>query len=83
VGFYSGQSGRVRTVCISSLCVVSVLFSRFNISALVWFSNLMKYLKPEMLNIRRRTEGFFFLNFFCDVDIQTLCPKEINKNNWK
>jgi hypothetical protein len=42
--FYSGLSGRVRTVCLFSLCVVSLLSSRFTASALVWFSNFLKYL---------------------------------------
>jgi hypothetical protein len=43
LGFYSGLSGRVRTVYLFSLCVVS-LFSRFTASALVWFSSFLKYL---------------------------------------
>jgi hypothetical protein len=42
--FYSGLSGRVRSVYLSSLCVVSLLSSRFTASALVWFSNFLKYL---------------------------------------
>jgi hypothetical protein len=42
--FYSGLSGRVRTVYLFSLCVVSLLSSRFTASALVWFSNFLKYL---------------------------------------
>jgi hypothetical protein len=37
---YSGLSGRVRTVHLFSLCVVSLLSSWFTASALVWFSNL-------------------------------------------
>jgi hypothetical protein len=36
-GFYSGLSGRVRTVYLFSLCVVSLLSSRFTASVLVWF----------------------------------------------
>jgi hypothetical protein len=43
LGFYSCLSGRVRTVYLFSLCVVSVLSSRFTASALVWFSNFLKY----------------------------------------
>jgi hypothetical protein len=39
LGFYSGLSGKVRTVYLFSLCVVSLLSSRFTASALVWFSN--------------------------------------------
>jgi hypothetical protein len=35
-GVYIGLSGRVRTVYLFSLCVVSLLSSRFNDSALVW-----------------------------------------------
>jgi hypothetical protein len=31
LGFYSGLSGRVRTVYLSSLCVASLLSSRFNV----------------------------------------------------
>jgi hypothetical protein len=42
--FYSGLSGRVWTVYIFSLCVVSLLSSRFTASAFVWFSNFLKYL---------------------------------------
>jgi hypothetical protein len=34
--FYSGLSGTVRTVYLFSLCVVSLLSSRFTASALVW-----------------------------------------------
>jgi hypothetical protein len=42
--FYSGLSGRVRTLYVFSLYVVSLLFGRFTASALVWFSNFLKYL---------------------------------------
>jgi hypothetical protein len=42
--FYSGLSGRVRTVYLFSLCVVSLLSGRFTASALVRFSNFLKYL---------------------------------------
>jgi hypothetical protein len=41
---YSGLSGRVRTVCLFSLCVVLLLSSKFTASALVWFYNFLKYL---------------------------------------
>jgi hypothetical protein len=41
-GFYSGLSGRVRTVDLFSVCVVSLLSSRFTAGALVWFSNFLK-----------------------------------------
>jgi hypothetical protein len=44
LGFYSVLSGRVRAVYLLSLCVVSLLSSRFTASALVWFSNFLKYL---------------------------------------
>jgi hypothetical protein len=44
LGFYSGLSGRVRTVNFHSLCVVSLLSSRFTASELLWFSNFLKYL---------------------------------------
>jgi hypothetical protein len=44
LGLYSGLSGRVRTVYIFSLCVVLLLSNRFTASALVWFSNFLKYL---------------------------------------
>jgi hypothetical protein len=46
-GFYSGLSGRVRTVrtvYLFSLCVVPLLSSRFTDSVLAWFSNFLKYL---------------------------------------
>jgi hypothetical protein len=41
LGFYSGLSGRVRTVCLFSLYVVSLMFTA---SAFVWFYNVLKYL---------------------------------------
>jgi hypothetical protein len=44
LGFYSGLSGRVRTVYLFSLCVVLLLSSRFTANALVWFCNFLKYL---------------------------------------
>jgi thiamine transporter ThiT len=44
LGFYSGLSAGVRTVYLFSLCVVSLLSSRFTASALVWFYNFLKYL---------------------------------------
>jgi hypothetical protein len=43
LGFYSGLSGRVRTVYLCSLCVVSLLSSRFTASALLWFYDFLKY----------------------------------------
>jgi hypothetical protein len=43
-GVYSGLSGRVRTVYLFRLCVVSLLSSRFTASALVRLSNFIKYL---------------------------------------
>jgi hypothetical protein len=43
LGFCLGLSGRVRTAYLFSLCVVSVLSSRFNASALVWFFNFLKH----------------------------------------
>jgi hypothetical protein len=44
LGFYSGLSGRVRTVYLFSLCIVSLLSNRFTASVLVWLSNFLKYL---------------------------------------
>jgi hypothetical protein len=44
LGFYSGLSGRVRAVYLFSLCIVSLLSSRFTASLLVWFSNFLEYL---------------------------------------
>jgi hypothetical protein len=41
LGFYSGLSGRVRTVYLFGLCVVLLLSSRFTASALVWFSDYL------------------------------------------
>jgi hypothetical protein len=41
---YLGLSGRVRTVYLFSLCIVLLLCGRFTVSALVWFSNFLKYL---------------------------------------
>jgi hypothetical protein len=46
LGFYSGLTGRFRAVYLFSLCVVSLLSSRFTASALVWFSNFLKYSIP-------------------------------------
>jgi hypothetical protein len=42
--FYSGLSGRVRTVYLFTLCAVSLLSSRFTASAWAWFPNFLKYL---------------------------------------
>jgi hypothetical protein len=44
LGFYSGLSGKVKTVYHFILCAVSLLSSRFTASALVWFYNFLKYL---------------------------------------
>jgi hypothetical protein len=44
LGVYTGLPGRVRAEYLFSLCVISLLSSRFNASALVWFSNFLKYL---------------------------------------
>jgi hypothetical protein len=41
LGFYSGLSGRVRTMYLFSLYAVSLLSSRFTATALVWFSNFL------------------------------------------
>jgi hypothetical protein len=49
LGFYSGLPGRVRTVYLFSLCVVSLLSSRFTASALVWLSTFLKYLVLHFL----------------------------------
>jgi hypothetical protein len=43
LGFYSGLSGRVRTVYLFGL-LLSLLSSRFTVSALVWFFNFLKYM---------------------------------------
>jgi hypothetical protein len=42
--FYTGMSSRVRTVYLFSVCVISLFCSRSIVSALLWFSNLLKYL---------------------------------------
>jgi hypothetical protein len=53
-GFYSDQSGRARTVYLFSLCVVSLLSSRFTASVLVWFSHFLKYLVFHLfISVRR------------------------------
>jgi hypothetical protein len=44
LGFNSGLSGTLRTLYLYSLCVVPLLSGRFAASALVWFSNFLKYL---------------------------------------
>jgi hypothetical protein len=44
LGFYSGLSATLRTMYLFSLCVVSLLSSRFTDSAIVWFSHFPKYL---------------------------------------
>jgi hypothetical protein len=49
MGFYSGLSGRVRTVCLFSLCVVSLLSDMFTASALVWFYHFLKYFVFHLL----------------------------------
>jgi hypothetical protein len=43
LGFYSSLSFIVRLVYLFSLRVVSLLFSRFTASTLVWFYNFLKY----------------------------------------
>jgi hypothetical protein len=49
LGFYSGVSGRVRTVYLFSLSAVSLLSSRSSACALVWFSNFLKCLVFDSL----------------------------------
>jgi hypothetical protein len=49
LGFYSGLSGRVRTLYLFNLCIVSLLSSRFTASALLWLSNFLKYLVFHVL----------------------------------
>jgi hypothetical protein len=49
LGFYSGLSGRGTMVYLFSLCVVSLLSSRFTATALMWFSNFLKYLVIRFL----------------------------------
>jgi hypothetical protein len=44
LGFYTSLSDRNRTVYLFSICSVSLLSSRITASALVWFSNFLKYL---------------------------------------
>jgi hypothetical protein len=53
LGFYSGLFGRVRTVYLFSLCVVSLLSRRFTASPLVWFSYFHKYLVFHFFNSLR------------------------------
>jgi hypothetical protein len=53
LGFYSGLSGWVTVVYLFSLCVVSLLSSRFTASALVWFSNCLNNYK-EIRNYTSR-----------------------------
>jgi hypothetical protein len=38
------MSGSIMTVYLFSLCIVSLLSSKFTARALVWFSNFFKYL---------------------------------------
>jgi hypothetical protein len=47
LGFYTGLSGRVRTVYLIDLCVVSLLSGRFTGSAIVWFSNFHAYMNKR------------------------------------
>jgi hypothetical protein len=54
LGFYSGLSGRVRTVYLCSLCEVSLLSSRFTASALVRFSNLLKIFRIPLFYFTER-----------------------------
>jgi hypothetical protein len=44
LGIYSGLSSRVSTVYLFSLCVDSLLSSRFTASELAWLYNFLKYL---------------------------------------
>jgi hypothetical protein len=61
-GFYSGLSGRVRTVC-----VVSLLSGGFTAYELVWFSNFLNYFVDRLCGLvvrvpehRSRGPGFDF-----------------------
>jgi hypothetical protein len=69
LGFYSGLSGRVRMVYLFSLCVVSLLSSRFTASALVRFSDFLKYLvfhfliSPSTVFIYRSSWTLGFLTY--------------------
>jgi hypothetical protein len=65
LGFYSGLSGRVRTVYLFSLCVVLLLCSRFTASALVWFPNFLKYLVFHFFT-SLSTVSFLDLHGSCD-----------------
>jgi hypothetical protein len=44
IGVLPGLPGKVRTVYLFSLCLVSLLSSRLTASALVWFYNFLQYL---------------------------------------
>jgi hypothetical protein len=61
--FYSSLSGRVKTEYPFSLCLVSLLSSRFTASALMWFPNLLKYLALHYIksddnnNNKQRSSG--------------------------
>jgi hypothetical protein len=64
MGFHSGLFGRVRTAYLFSLCVVSLLSSKFTASALVWFSNFLKYLVFHFL-LHSELRLFVDLHGFC------------------
>jgi hypothetical protein len=49
LGVYSGLFCILKMMYLFSLCVVSLLSSRINISALVWFYNLLKYMIVHFL----------------------------------
>jgi hypothetical protein len=57
-------------VYLFSLCVVSLLFSKLNPSALVWFSNFLKYVVFHFI-ISLSTVFICSLYGFCDC----LCTK--------
>jgi hypothetical protein len=67
LGFYSGSSDRVRTVLLFTLCVVSLLSSRFTASAfesesyvttdgqsvsLSWYKAPTRGLRPDFFSVR-------------------------------
>jgi hypothetical protein len=49
LGVYPGLCGRVKTMYLLILYVVSLLSSRFTARTLLWYSNFLKYLVSNLL----------------------------------
>jgi hypothetical protein len=82
LGFYWGRSGRVRTVYVFSLYIISLLSSRFSASALMWFSNFLKYLVFHFF-ISLSTVFIYRSSILLLLMYQGACSMNRRVSNWK